>query len=253
MNSQTLTSLLFNPEVSRIVRHALTVTAGALGYAVAADNALISQAADGFIAIASFIIALILSRVSDGKSAVPKPAVAPLMFLGFFSLFTVALGGCGTVGATVTSGRDQGKIVGVAPPVIVDIQDDDKRGLVTATGPSGWVSRDELGTQAFFANSPPQAITFRDGSRQVDLSGAANLSGKGLTFGSDGSITIAEFTTEQDKTITASNQGVAATSNERLALTESQRDVLIAQVQASTEIAESMKPILITLIESLVK
>lgn len=233
-----------SPEFQRIVRHGLVALAGVLGLSAATEPTF-SPLVD---ALVSFVILLVTygwSRMSDGKSAVPSvvPGVLPVVALCLLMV------GCQSVGTSVKTDPKTAEITGVSAPVVFNVQNDTQRGTVTATGPSGYVTTES--TEAFFANSPPQAISFSDGRRTVTLSGAANLQGKKLKFNADDSVEIGEFSTVPSEVIKASNEGVIGTSGERIALTQAQRDALIAQVQASETIAAEMKPALISLIEGL--
>lgn len=241
---QGLKDVLLSPEIHRVVRHVLVALAGILGVSAITDPTF-SPVVDSFVATVIALVTYGWSRASDGKSPIPGGVTKVLPLLAI----AIVMAGCQSVGAKVDTNRQGAKIEGVTPPVVVDIQDDERRGTLIGTGPGGMLDTGD--TKAFFANSPPQAISFSDGRRTVSLTGAANLSGKRLKFNADDSVEIGEFSTLQSETIKASNEGVIGTSAERIALTQAQRDALIAQVQASETIASEMKPALIALIEGL--
>lgn len=240
-----LRELLFSPDTQRVIRHLLTLCAGGLGVGAAVEP-ILDPAIQVILAAILGVVALLWSRKSDDHPPGATPVVVGMCMLLCLSAGMI---GCQSVGAGVKTSREGADIQGVSPPVVLDIQDDEKRGTLTATGPSGMLDTGD--TKAFFANSPPQAISFSDGNRTVSLTGAANLSGKNLKFNADDSVEIGEFTTVPSEVIKASNEGVIGTSKERIALINAQRDALIAQVQASADIAESAKPAILALIESI--
>lgn len=156
--------------------------------------------------------------------------------------------GCQSIGSSAEFERDKSKLL-AASPIALNIQDDEKIGTLSGTGPGGYISTTATGTEAFFVNNNPRNVTINlqpDGTRQVSIAGGTDVTGKGLKIDPEtGLIEVAEFSTLASPLFDKSNESLVALRDYWANLTQAQRDAAIAQIEQTGQVTESMVPLVL--------
>lgn len=162
------------------------------------------------------------------------------------------IAGCQQVGPRAKIDRQTTDLESPSP-VTLQIEDADKKGVASGTGPARFTSITEGEIQTMQSGTTPRDLFVRlpDGT-QVNLSSGSDISAEGVEFDpTTGAFKVRRFSTSASEPIRAGNEAYDRLILWWTALSADQREVRIAELRAAENIAPDVKDMIIGLLAGL--
>lgn len=250
-----LAGLFSNPELQRVLRMFAVLVAGVF-YTNAATDPWVNQGIDLVVGTVLAAGAWYFSRKSDGKITDVKTA-GTLGVVGLiFGLLGAQMVGCTRVGGQVSQNARGVLVDNPSPNTLTmrDLPSGESQWTSNGIGPSQFTDMTSEGVQTFRQGSTPREVMYDGVSKRFLLSSGADISAEALEIDPNtGVVRVGKFSTSASEPIRASNEAYKDLVPFWQSLTQAERDAVIAELETSETISESVKPVLVTLLQGLLK